>query len=179
MLHGGLTRVRWLLLLGAGLAVVLALGACGGGGERLSAEDYFKKLEAISNDTSEKESAVQPSEEETANQTPEELKQTAIEFLNSTAAILEEGAKKAEDLNPPDDIQDAHEAAINGFKAEARTFTDFADELQDVAPEDVEDFFNSKVFVESTFAASRQACLALQGVADDRNIDADLRCTEE
>ena len=179
MLHGGLTRVRWLLLLGAGLAVVLALGACGGGGERLSAEDYFKKLEAISNDTSEKESAVQPSEEETANQTPEELKQTAIEFLNSTAAILEEGAKKAEDLNPPDDIQGAHDNAVQRLKGEAKTFRDFAIELKNVPPEGVEDFFSSKVFVKSTFTPFWLACLALQKIADDRSIDADLRCTEE
>ena len=170
---------RWLLLIGAGLALVAAAAACGGGGGKsLSAEDYFKKVEAISNEAIEKESAAAPSDEEAANLTPEELKQRGIEFLSAAATITEDAIQKVEALEVPDDLRDGHDDLVAAGNDLAKTYRDLADEAQDVAPEDIEDFFNSKVFAESTFAKFDEACSGLEKLAGDKGIEVDLNCTE-
>ena len=170
---------RWLPLLGIGAALLAAAGACGGGGGKsLSAEEYFKKVEAIGNESTDKQNAAAPSDEEVANLAPDELKQRGIEFLNAEAVIFDDAMKKVEDLNPPDDIQDAHDALVEKGNALGGTFRGFANEAKDVPPEQIEDFFNTKVFAESTFAPFDEACSALQRIAEGKNIDVDLNCTE-
>jgi hypothetical protein len=163
-------------------ATLLTLGAVAvgcGGTEALSAEEYFNRLEAIANETQEKESAAQPSEEDSASLTPDEVKERGAKFLNSSAAINEDALKKVEDLKPPDDLQEAHGRLVAAEDDMAKRFRDFAAEVRDIPPEDVEDFFNSQVFVESTFADFDAACSALQDLADDKDIDVDLSCEPE
>ena len=165
-------------------AIVLAIGAvaaaCDGGGS-LSAEEYFAKLKSISDEAAEKESALQPSEEEAANFTGETEKNFAIEFLDSAAAIMEDAFAQIEDLNPPDDIKDAHDEFVRTGKERAETFREFADQAGDIAAETeaIDEFFNTKVFVQSTFAPADEACSALQEIADAKEIDADLSCEAE
>ena len=171
-------KLRWLALAGLGLALAALANACGGGGG-LSADQYFQELQAIVDDTVQKESAAVPSEEEAANFTLDEQKQTGIEFLTSLASINEEAIGGVEDLNPPDDIQDAHDDLVAAGKELTSTFGDFADQAQDIAPEDIEEFFNTQVFGASTFAGFDEACSAVQDIADDKGIDVDLSCEPE
>ena len=163
-------------------AMVLAIGAmavaCGGGGS-LSAEEYFEKLEAIGNEAQEKEDAALPSEEEAANPAPEEQKQTGIELLNSVAEINQDAFDKADGLNPPDDIRQTHDDLIAAGRDLVQKFQDLAGQAEDIPPEGIEDFFNSQVFVESTFAPLDEACFALQAMADDREIEVNLHCAPE
>src|SRR3990170_1661097 len=94
---------------------LLALGAMAvgcGGTEALSAKEYFNKLEAIANETQEKESTAQPSEEDSASLTPDQVKEQGIEFLDSSATINEDALQKVEDLDPPDDLQEAHDRLV-------------------------------------------------------------------
>ncbi len=170
----------WLAFLaGLGLAVAALANACGGGGGGLSAEEYFRKLEAIANETQQQESAAQPSEEEAANLTLDEQKETGIELLNAFASITDDAAKKTDELNPPNDIQEEHDNLVAEAQNLAQTLSDFAAEAEDIPPEGVEEFFNSRVFVQSTFAAFDQACLALQQIADDEGVGVNLNCLPE
>ena len=169
-----MARILLVFSLAAVVLGMLAV-ACGGGGA-LSAEEYFNKLEAIANETQEKESSAQPSEEDSASLTPDQVKEQGIEFLDSSATINEDALQKVEDLDPPDDLQEAHDRLVAAESDMATRFRDFADEVRDVPPEGVEDFFNSQVFVESTFADFDAACSALQDLADGKNIDVDLNC---
>ena len=171
-------KLRWLALAGLGLALAALANACGDGGG-LSAEEYFQKLQAIAGETEQKATAAVPSEEEVANFTLDEQKQTGIEFLASLVSIYEEATGRVEDLNPPDDIQDAHDDLVAGAKELTSTFRDLANQAQDIAPEDIEDFFNTEVFGPSTFAEFDEACSAVQDLADDKGIDADLNCEPE
>ena len=163
---------------------LLAMGAVAqgcSGTKSLSAEEYFAKLKSISDEAAEKESALQPSEEEAANFTGETEKDFAIEFLDSEATIIEDAFTQIEDLNPPDDIKDAHDEFVRTGKERAETFRDFADQAGDIAAETeaIDEFFNTKVFVQSTFAPADEACSALQEIADAKEIDADLSCEAE
>ena len=161
---------------------LLALGAVAvgcGGTEALSAEEYFNKLEAIANETQEKESAAQPSEEDSASLTPDQVKEQGSEFLDSSATINEDALKKVEDLDPPDDLQEAHDRLVAAEDDMATRFRDFAAEVRDIPPEGIEDFFNSQVFVESTFADFDAACSVLQDLANGKNIDVNLNCEPE
>ncbi len=160
------------------LGFVGIAAACGGGGS-LSAEEYFEKLEAIGNEAQEKEDAAQPSEEEAANAAPEEQKQTGIELLNSFAEINQDAFDRADGLNPPDDIRQTHDDFIAAGRDLVQKFEDLADQAEDVPPEGIEDFFNSQVFVEPTFAEFDEACFALQKIADDSGIGVDLACAPE
>jgi len=163
-------------------ATVLILGAiaagCNGGGG-LSAKEYFNKLEAIAKETQEKESAAQPSEEDSAGLTPDQVKEQGTKFLDSSAAINEDALTKVKELDPPGDLQKAHDRLVAAESDMAKRFRGFADEVRDIPPEDIEDFFNSQVFVESTFAEFDAACSALQDLADGKNIDVDLNCEPE
>jgi hypothetical protein len=160
------------------LGLVAVIGACGGGGG-LSAEQYFQELQAIVDETVQKESAALPSEKEAATSTLDEQKQAGIEFLTSLVTINEEATGRVEDLSPPDDIQDAHDDLVAAAKELTSTFRDLADQAQDIAPEDTEDFFNTRVFGASTFAEFDEACSAVQGIADDKGIGVDLNCEPE
>ena len=172
-----MARILLVFSLAAVVLGMLAV-ACGGGGA-LSAEEYFNKLEAIANETQEKESTAQPSEEDSASLTPDQVKEQGSEFLDSSATINEDALQKVEDLDPPDDLQEAHDRLVAAESDMATRFRDFADEVRDIPPEGVEDFFNSQVFVESTFADFDAACSALQDLADGKNIDVDLNCEPE
>jgi len=158
---------------------LLALGAVAvgcGGTEALSAEEYFNRLEAIAKETQEKDSAAQPSGEDSASLTPDEVKEQGIAVLNSSAAINEDALKKVDDLDPPDDLQEAHDRLVAAESDMATRFRDFAAEVRNIPPEGIEEFFNSQVFVESTFADFDAACSALQDLANGKNIDVDLNC---
>ena len=163
-------------------AIVLAGGtaatACAGGGS-LSIEEYFQKVEATSNDGRQKEDAAQPTEEETANLTLEQQKQTGIDFLTSIAEINEDTIDEIDNLNPPDDVEGAHNRLVAEGRDLAKTFRDFAEEAKGTSPEGIGDFFNSQVFVESTFAPFDEACFALQKIADDKDISVNLNCAPE
>jgi hypothetical protein len=174
----GTPKLSWLALAGLGLALAALANACGGGGG-LSAEQYFQKLQAIVDETVQKESAAVPSEEEAANLTLDEQKQARIEFLTSFVSINEEATGRVENLNPPDDIQDAHDDLVAAAKELTSTFRDLADQAQDIAPEDIEDFFNTQVFGAFTSAEFDEACSAVQDIADDKGIDVDLNCEPE
>ena len=172
-----MARILPVFSLAAVILGMLAV-ACGGGGA-LSAEEYFSKLEAIAKETQEKESAAQPSEEDSASLTPDEIKEQGTKFLDSLATINEDALKKVEDLDPPDDLQEGHDRLVSAEGEMATRFRAFADEVRDIPPEDIEGFFGSQVFVESTFADFEAACSALQSLAEGKNIDVDLSCEPE
>lgn len=168
----------WPVLIALGFALLLGAAACSSGSERLSAEEYFPKVQSIAQAASDDESAAFPSEEESANFSPEEQKQAGVEGLRSLASIIEDAIQEIGDLNPPEDVQDAHDALVDEGNGLVENFRDLADEAEGLPPEDIEDFFNTQVFVESTFGPFDVACSALQDLGVQQGIEVDLDCTE-
>jgi len=161
-----------------GALLLLGAAACGGGSKRLSAEDYLQKVQSIAEASSDKENAAFPSEEESANLSPEEQKQAGIDGLRSFGDIIGDAIKQVDDLKPLKDLQQPHEAFIEEGNSLAQKFRDLADQAEDVTPDGIEDFFNTQVFVEATFAPFDEACSALQDLGAQQGVEVDLHCTD-
>ena len=170
--------------LGATLAITLAVaiialaGACGSGSKALSSAAYFGKLQELANETDQKEMDAQPSEEESANLSPDGIKAQAVDVFSAEAAILDDAAKQVDALKPPADARDQHAAFAAALNDLAGKFRDFAGQAADLPPEQIEDFANTEVFSQATFAAFDETCSALDLVAKDKGIDVALNCTE-
>ena len=171
-------RAGWPVLVALGLLLLLGAAACGGGSKRLSAEDYLQKVQAIAETATEDESAAFPSEEELANLSPEEQKQAGIDGLRSFASIIQDAIERVDDLKPPEDFQQAHDALVEEGNSLAQSFGDLADQAEDIPPDGIEDFFNTQVFVEATFAPFDEACSALQDLGAQQGVEVNLHCTD-
>ena len=170
-------------------AVVLALAAvafaCGGGGDgKLSLDEYFQKIDEVQ-ENNDATFATQEAEagEPSADATGEELAQFLRESVTSSAATLRDSGAAAADIEPPDEVADAHAdivAAINDLVA---AIDDMADSVPDTLTlAELENagatFFNS----DELNAADEQfvaACNALEEIASDNGITVDLACEEE
>lgn len=173
-----LLRARWPVFLTIGALLLLGAAACGGGSKRMSAEDYLQKVQTIAETAIEEETAAFPSEEELANLSPEERKQAGIDSLRSVASINEDAIKQVDDLKPPEDLQQAHDALVEEGNSLAQGFRDLADQAEDVPPDGIDDFFNTQVFAEATFAPFDEACSALQDLGAQQGVEVDLHCTD-
>jgi hypothetical protein len=173
-----LLRARWPLFLALGVLLLLGAAACGGGSKRLSTEDYLQKVQSIAETATEEENGAFPSDEESANLSPEEKKQAGIDGLRSFASITGDAIKQVDDLKPPKDLQQAHDALVEEGNSLSQSFGDLADQAEDVPPDGIDDFFNTQVFVESTFAPFDEACSALQDLGAQQGVEVDLHCTE-
>ena len=171
-------KAGWPVLAALGLLLLLGAAACGGGSKRLSAEEYLQKVQSIAETSAEEENAAFPSDEESANFSPEEQKQAGIDGLGSLASIIEDAIKQVDDLKPPEDLQQAHDALVEEANSLAQGFRDLADQAEDVTPDGIEDFFNTQVFVEDTFAPFDEACSALQDLGTQQGVEVDLHCTD-
>ena len=173
-----LLRARWPVFLTIGALLLLGAAACGGGSKRLSAKEYLPKVQSIAESSTEDENNAFPSDEESANFSPEEQKQAGIDGLRSLASIIEDAIKQVDDLKPPEDLQQAHDALVEEGDSLAQSFGDLADQAEDVPPDGIENFFNTKVFVEATFAPFDEACSALQDLGAQDGVKVNLHCTD-
>ena len=168
-------------------ALLLALGtvaaACGGGGgNKLTLEEYFQKLDSVQEQAdatfaTQEASTGEPSQDASG----EELAAFLRDNVTSSADVLRDAAADVNDLEPPDEVADAHSdiaAAINDLVA---AFDDLADSVPDtLTPAELEQgtFFNSTELnaADEQFVA---ACNALEQIASDNGITVDLACEEE
>ncbi len=173
-----LLKAPWPIFLALGALLLLGSAACGGGSQRLFAEEYLQKVQSIVETLSREASAAFPSEEESANLSPEEQKQAGIDGLRSLASITEDAIKQVDGLKPPEDLQQAHDALVEEGNSLAQGFGDLADQAEDVPPDGIEDFFGTEVFTEETFAPFDEACSALQDLGAQQGVEVDLQCTD-
>ena len=168
-----------LLLLGA-----VAASCKDGKGGGLSLEEYFQKLDSIQEQAdatfaTQEASTGEPSQDASG----EELAAFLRDTVTSSADVLRDAAADVNDLEPPDEVADAHSdivAAINDLVA---AFDDMADSVPDTLTlAELENagatFFNS----DELNAANEQflaACTALEQIASDNSITVDLACNEE
>ena len=172
------SKARWPIFVALGALLLLGTAACGGGSKRLSAEDYLLKVQSIAASSTDEENAAFPSEEESASFSPEEQKQAGIDGLRSLGSIVGDAIEQVDGLKPPEDLQQAHDALVEEGNNLAQGFGDLADQAEDIPPDGIEDFFNTQVFVETTFAPFDEACSALQDLGAQQGVEVDLHCTD-
>lgn len=161
--------------------LLVAGGACGGGGSELSLEDYFQQMGAIAQELDKNTSDLAQKYDEDVNAAADEE-----EALRLTAQFFEDGAKetraaldKVKKLNPPSQARDEHKEFVAAGEALVALFPDVIQRARDAkSAEDIQalaDDLNGPPFSDAS-NRSDEACFALQKIADDNNIDVDLTC---
>jgi len=155
-----------------------------GGGGGLSLEEYFQKLDNVQEQAdatfaTQEASAGEPS----ADASGEERATFLRDNVTSSADILRAAAADVNDLDPPDEVADAHSDLIAAVNDLVAAFDDMADSVPDtLTVAEMENagttFFNGAELnaADEQFVA---ACNALQAIAADNNITVDLACEEE
>lgn len=175
-------RVVWFLLFAAlSLGVSGIAVACGGGKERLSVEEYFQRLQAISDDLDE-QGATLDSEFEAAvgPGTADGVDVGAVQKVLAEGGAAFRGAlDDLESLNPPSSLEDAHRT----FVEQVRVRTDLIESLAQRATEAQSASDLGEVFAEFESPELEQeatrfsaACQALEGLATDNGIQVSLNC---
>ncbi len=178
--------MKSLAMLAAALLVGLATFgvACKNGGGGLSLEEYFRKLDSVQEQAdatfaTQEASAGEPSQDANG----EELATFLRDNVTSSADILRAAAADVDDLEPPDEVADAHSDIVTATNDLVAAFDDMADSVPETLTlAELENagatFFNSA----ELNAANEQfvaACNALEQIAADNNITVDLACEEE
>ena len=149
------------------LAVGSFAAACGGDDKALSIEEYFERFEAL----------VAQFEEDlgAANAEEEDLNVIQADLAN-TVALLATFAGGVSDLEPPDEIKSQHEEVAEAQHAYADALGDYSDQVSNLGS--FEEFGTLVVAEELVAAVARsgEACLVLEQLADDNDIEVDLNC---
>jgi len=153
-------RIYLVAIVSVMLVLSLGLVAACGGDDALSEEEYFAKLTEL--DKVADEAGDEPSGD--GDPTVGQIADTFTEIANDYISGLE-------DIKPPEDLEDEHQELIDAIKEFAETIPGVRDDLGDDAPG--EEFFG-----EIDFERADAAFCALQKVADDKGIEADVGCEE-
>ena len=167
--------LRLLLPIGVLLLVLGTLAAaCGGDG--LTLEEYFQQLEALDQDA---EAGIEALElpEEFASE--EEQVAAFQDFFAASVPIIAEFVDAIDDLEPPAEIEDAHEEAVDSGRDFVTEAEELTNELADVgSSSELVEVFDAPEY-EAASDRFDQACFALQDIADANGIDVDLTCEDE
>lgn len=164
-------------LLVMALAVLAAAcdGGGSGGGDELTLEEYFQRMETISNEGRDDLLALQEQFPD-ASAEPDEM----LAFFEGFIEIFGATMTQVADLNPPGEAEDAHKEFRDAGADLVELGPSVSERLAQVASTaDLEAFFEELNQNEELNEASRrfdEACNNLQAIADDNGIDADLRC---
>ncbi len=159
---------------------VIAGGCIGGGGSGLTLAEYFQKLDALDNTQSEQSDALDAKlESDTADLEEAEavalVQETVPEFIPIFQGFIDEASA----LEPPDEVEDAHNEALEALRDFVAVFQGIiGDDLAKASSfEDLEAAFTSAEF-SAADGRLTEACLALERVATDHDITVDLDCEE-
>lgn len=159
------------------LALGLIAAACGGGGGgELTLEEYFQRLDSSFEDADQRSGALQ--DEFPAAFQEIEATQDA---LNGFGEILRDILSELDGLNPPTEVEAAHEELLAAGAAFAGLFQEFTDRVAELDTlSEFEELAGEFLAEDAEFAAADErftdACLALQDIADQNNIAVDLAC---
>jgi hypothetical protein len=144
------------------LALVVALASCGGD-DALSDEEYFQKMDEIDKELDAQFDEVFAAEDATAG-----------DLKDGFAVAVDSAGEQYGDVKPPKDLEDEHEellAAIDDFGAALGAVEIAAD----AAAEEFEAVFGEDAVSEANQRVTDAFC-AIQDVADEKGIEADVGC---
>ena len=161
------------LIAAALLALVAACG--GGGGEELTLEEYFRRIQALSDEADERFEPLVEALNQEFDSEAEQIEATR-DFFNADIPILRDFGDALDDLDPPAEVEDPHEEAVAGMAELVEFLQDFTDQFTDVeSTSELEELLDAPE-LEAASGRFDQACFDLQDIADVNDIDADLEC---
>jgi len=117
-------------------------------------------------------------EKYSAATTVEEARDTLISYLSDSSSINSKSLDDLRGVSPPDEVKDKHQAFVDAGQKLLDIAQELYGRLQDVTTEEefnsVSDEFDTKG--SDAAQAVNTACVDLQGVADDAQIQIDLQC---
>ena len=170
-------------------AALLALGtiaaACGGGDE-LTLEKYFEQAQVISDESDEEFEALYadfPDEDDEEFFSNEENLTVIKDFAAGFPVIFSDTLNDVEALDPPAEVEDAHDEFLAAGRDLATLYeglTSSVEEAESVSEAEVL-FGTGEEDPEIEEADQRfmDACLALEGIAQDNGIHVDFECADE
>jgi hypothetical protein len=163
-------------LLKAAVVIVVVATACGGGAGP-SLEDYFAGLHDLQAPFEQAGEDLQ-ADLQTKLQgvtTEEEARALFKTFLQDSLAVADGLVTDLQALEPPSEVEDEHAEFVSAGKAIRDALADVIDRFDEFASID-----EIVRFFEEDLAAigerGKQACRALQAVADQNNVQVDLSC---
>ncbi len=129
--------MRNAVILLACLCGVVAIAGCGGGdgsnGGALSKEDYEAAMQSLQTD-------LQASAEELQAAFSDTTDINAMsDGLSQTADLMSQASQDLDDIEPPDDVADAHQAMVDQSAAAAERLTEFADTVANASLADLQE----------------------------------------
>ncbi len=172
-------RLIAVVIVGA-LVLALGAGACNddgddGGGE-LTLTEYFSELDAIMEDANSQMDALEDPEDRDVTSEEGQLEAIRDFYFAAKLAVIEGTFDRIEDLDPPAEVEDAHDALLAAGGDTVAAFEAIASQVAEA--ESLADLFELFDDDSSEAAGERfeQTCSDLQGIADENEIDVDLDC---
>jgi outer membrane murein-binding lipoprotein Lpp len=169
---------RSLMVILAVVAGSLLLAACGGGGdgEELSLDEYFQQLDSIEEGI---ETDVLALDEAATGVIGEDVEATRA-YVDGYKGVVGEGVNDMKELDPPSEVGDAHDEFVAALSGMLPLWQDLSDQLKDIeTTSDMQTVLMGTQAEESWTTATQRfadACLDLQGIADEKGFDVDLNC---
>ena len=169
---------RFLTVVLAVVAGSLLLAACGGGGdgEELSLDEYFQQLDSIEEGI---KTGIGGLEEASAGVIGEEVEATRV-YVDGYQGIVGEGIDNMKELDPPSEAGDAHDEFVAALSGMLPLWQDLSDQLKDIeTTSEMQTLLMGTQAEEPWLEATQRfadACLDLQGIADEKGFDIDLDC---
>jgi len=175
------TRLLLLALAVALLGAASLAAACKSGGEPMTMEEYFQELQALNDDAEQRSSDLEAALDDAvgSNSSEEERIAALREFFDASALVFEDFLSGLKDLDPPEEVQALHEDGVSAGEDAVQAFTDLTGSLgSDATMADIE-ALGTTLESDTTLQHFTDACVALQGEADKREIAVDLECEDE
>ena len=180
---------RYALIAAISLLWILAV-ACGddddgapagnGGDGAMTLQEYFDELDVIfARAEAATDRAEAQLEEDASNAQEFGDEVDAVDaFLDEVIVAFEDAIADMEDLDPPGEASGAHDDFLEAASAASDGAGRFQDELADVDTRDEADALVTQFDGEMTalIRGADEACLELQIVADQNDVDVDLEC---
>jgi len=148
-----------------------------GGGDGLTLEEYFQRVDELDNELTEQSDALFAPLEDV--QDPDEATDRLREIVPQQGALLQDFRDGLGDLDPPSEVEELHNDVLEAFDELIAGFGDIVGQLDGI--ESFEDL--DALFTDSEFAAAderlTQVCLDAERLAADNEIAVDLNCGED
>ncbi len=128
--------MRNAVILLACLLGVVAIAGCGGGGggngEALSKADYEEAMQALQADLDASTNELQQ-----AFADPQDIP-AMTDGLNQASALMDEASQSLDEIEPPEDVADAHQTMVDKSAAAADRLSEFADTVENASLADLQ-----------------------------------------
>jgi uncharacterized membrane protein len=157
--------VRNAVILLACLLGVVVMAGCGGGGgggngTALSKEDYEAAMQELQTDLEASANELQSAFSDTTDI------DAMSDGLNQTADLMSEASQNLDEIEPPEDVADAHQTMVDQSAAAADKLSEFADTVANASLADLQDTLAEFQNFEE-FAALEQAVSDIEAAGYD------------